>query len=79
MKLCKALLAKFPPWVIDKISKVENMKTDKFLKFASITMPEPKPEDKEKKVFLEYLLEWSTKQEKEEILKGTSILSSCAG
>lgn len=52
----KGLFAKFLSWAIDKISGIENIEADKLSRFASITIPEPNLEDKEKKVLVEYLL-----------------------
>ena len=45
------------------------MEADKLSKFASITIPDPDPEDKEKKVFVEYLLKPSTQRKEDEVLE----------
>ena len=64
----RRLLQGFAAWVIDKIPREENVKADRLSKFASITMPEPDPEEREKKVFVEYLPHRSTEKREMEVL-----------
>ena len=42
---------------------------DRLSKFASVAVLEPKPEDREKKVFIEYLLDHNSEKKKEEVLE----------
>ena len=55
LEVVHRLLQEFTSWVINKIPRAENVEANRPSKFASITMPEPDPEDREKKVLIEYL------------------------
>ena len=45
------------------------MEADRLSKFASITMPELDPKDREKKVLVEYLPKPSTERKQDEVLE----------
>ena len=65
----RRLLQEFAAWAINKIPREENVEADRLSKFASITMPEPDPEEKERKVLVEYLPHRSTEQGEMEVLE----------
>ena len=69
LEVIRRLLYEFTTWVIDKIPREENVEADRLSKFASIIMPEPNPEEKKKKVLVEYLPQRSTEEEKMEVLE----------
>ena len=69
LEVVRRLLQEFTTWVIDKIPREENIEVDRLSKFASITMPEPNPEEKEKKVLVEYLPQRSTEEREMEVLE----------
>ena len=69
LEVVRRLLQEFTSWIINKISREENVEANGLSKFASIIMPEPNPKDKEKKVLVEYLPEPSTKRKEDEVLE----------
>ena len=64
----RCLLQGFATWAIDKIPREENVEADRLSKFASIAMPEPDLEEREKKVFVEYLPHRSMEEKEAEVL-----------
>ena len=69
LEVVRRLLHEFNTWVIDKIPREENVEVDRLSKFASTTIPKPNPEEKEKKVLVEYLPQRSTEVKKTEVLE----------
>ena len=69
LEVVRRLLQEFTTWVIDKIPREENVEANRLSKFASITMPEPNPEEREKKVLVKYLPQPSTEAKNDEVLE----------
>ena len=69
LEVVRRLLQEFATWVIDKIPREENVEADRLSKFASITMPEPNPKEKEKKVLVKYLHQSSIEAKSNEVLE----------
>ena len=69
LEVIRRLLHEFTTWVINKIPREENVNVDRLSKFASIAMPEPNPEEKEKKVLVEYLPQPSIEAKNDEVLE----------
>ena len=55
LEVVRRLPQEFATQVIDKIPREENVEANRLSKFASIAMLESNPEEKEKKVLVEYL------------------------